>query len=197
MPLAPPTICQAMREAEIFWPAERDLLNRITADADLRRQAGHLWHTDLLELILSLFAQHATAGVLLDDCPDLERHDVLACLGSAPAAIEWLIWSVKIARSREEILASLATQPVLSRFEEPQAGAPPDAKWLSQNRSCSDVRKTIKRTRASPSRVNVLPPYELYNRLESGHILVGYLLQPMSVVGDKPETGATYGTYFN
>jgi hypothetical protein len=76
-----------MREAEIFWPAERDLLNRITADADLRRQAGHLWHTDLLELILSLFAQHATAGVLLDDCPDLERHDVLACLGSAPAAI--------------------------------------------------------------------------------------------------------------
>jgi len=129
MPLAPPTICQAMREAGIFWPAERDLLNRITADADLRRQAGHLWHTDLLELILSLFAQHATAGVLLDDCPDLERHDVLACLGSAPAAIEWLIWSVKIARSREEILASLATQPVLSRFEEPQAGAPPNAKW--------------------------------------------------------------------
>ena len=40
-----------------------------------------------VELILGLLAQGESAGAILDDYPDLEPHDIRACLAYAHAAI--------------------------------------------------------------------------------------------------------------
>lgn len=68
--------------------ANQELLRRISARPDVF--GGKPIVRDLrisVELVLSLLAQGVTAEHLLDDYPDLEREDILACTAYAHAVI--------------------------------------------------------------------------------------------------------------
>lgn len=68
---------------------ETDLLERITVRPDVF--GGKLLVRDLrisVETILSLLAQDVSPEELLDDYPDLEREDILACTAYAQAAAD-------------------------------------------------------------------------------------------------------------
>jgi len=65
-----------------------DLLLRITADPEIFGGKPIVRGMRIsVETVLSLLAQGETAEELLDDYPDLEREDILACLAYAHAAI--------------------------------------------------------------------------------------------------------------
>lgn len=65
-----------------------DLLQRITADPEIFGGKPIIRGLRIsVETVLSLLAQGETAEELLDDYPELEREDVLACLAYAHAAI--------------------------------------------------------------------------------------------------------------
>lgn len=65
-----------------------DLLQRITADPEIFGGKPIVRGMRIsVETVLSLLAQGETAEELLDDYPDLEREDILACLAYAHAAI--------------------------------------------------------------------------------------------------------------
>ena len=68
--------------------ANQELLRRISARPDVF--GGKPIVRDLrisVELILSLLAQGVAVADLLDDYPDLEREDILACTAYAHAVI--------------------------------------------------------------------------------------------------------------
>lgn len=65
-----------------------DLLLRITADPAIFGGKPIVRGMRIsVETVLSLLAQGETPEELLDDYPDLEREDILACLAYAHAAI--------------------------------------------------------------------------------------------------------------
>jgi uncharacterized protein (DUF433 family) len=65
-----------------------DLLQRIIADPEIFGGKPIVRGMRVsVETVLSLLAQGETAEELLDDYPDLEREDILACLAYAHAAI--------------------------------------------------------------------------------------------------------------
>lgn len=65
-----------------------DLLQRITADPEIFGGKPIIRGLRIsVETVLNLLAQGETADELLDDYPELEREDVLACLAYAHAAI--------------------------------------------------------------------------------------------------------------
>ena len=67
---------------------QEELLSRISTRPDVF--GGKPIIRDLrisVELVLSLLAQGVEAEVLLDDYPDLERDDILACAAYAHAVI--------------------------------------------------------------------------------------------------------------
>ena len=69
-------------------PANEELLQRITARPDVF--GGKPIIRDLrisVELVLSLLAQGVTPEEVLDDYPDLEAEDILACTAYAHAII--------------------------------------------------------------------------------------------------------------
>ncbi len=69
-------------------PSYDELLRRITARPDVF--GGKPIIRDMrisVELILGLLAQGATPGEILDDYPDLELDDILACTAYARAVI--------------------------------------------------------------------------------------------------------------
>ena len=69
-------------------PANEELLQRITARPDVF--GGKPIIRDLrvsVELVLSLLAQGVTPDAILDDYPDLEPDDILACTAYAHAVI--------------------------------------------------------------------------------------------------------------
>lgn len=68
--------------------ANEELLRRITARPDVFR--GKPIIRDLrisVELVLSLLAQGVATDAILDDYPDLEPEDILACAAYAHAVI--------------------------------------------------------------------------------------------------------------
>ena len=69
-------------------PANEELLQRITARPDVF--GGKPIIRDLrvsVELVLSLLAQGVAPDAILDDYPDLEPDDILACTAYAHAVI--------------------------------------------------------------------------------------------------------------
>ena len=66
-------------------PTNEELLQRITARPDVF--GGKPIIRDMrvsVELVLSLLAQGVAAEEILDDYPDLEAEDILACTAYAP-----------------------------------------------------------------------------------------------------------------
>ncbi len=69
-------------------PAGQELLKRITTRSDVF--GGKPIIRDMrisVELVLSLLSQGATQDELLDDYPDLEPEDILACIAYAHTVI--------------------------------------------------------------------------------------------------------------
>jgi len=67
---------------------EESLLKRITARPDVFDGKPIVRGMRIsVELILSLMAQGESPETILDDYPDLEREDILACLAYARAVI--------------------------------------------------------------------------------------------------------------
>ncbi|MYA20601.1 MAG: DUF433 domain-containing protein [Chloroflexi bacterium] len=69
-------------------PTNKELLERVTARPDVF--GGKPIIRDLrisVELVLSLLAQGVAAEEILDDYPDLEAEDILACTAYAHAII--------------------------------------------------------------------------------------------------------------
>lgn len=68
--------------------AQTDLLERITANPQIFGGKPIIRGMRIsVEMILNLLAQGESVDALLEDYPDLEREDVLACLTYAHAAI--------------------------------------------------------------------------------------------------------------
>jgi uncharacterized protein (DUF433 family) len=69
-------------------PEEAELLKRITARQDIFGGKPIIRGMRIsVELVLGLLAQGATVQELLDDYPDLQMEDVLACLAYAHAVV--------------------------------------------------------------------------------------------------------------
>ncbi|MGQ9630761.1 MAG: DUF433 domain-containing protein [bacterium] len=65
-----------------------DLLKRITANSKIFCGKPIVRGMRIgVEMILGLLAQGVSIDEILDDCPDLERDDVLACLAYAHAIL--------------------------------------------------------------------------------------------------------------
>ena len=81
---------------------EQELLKRITANPEIFGGKPIIRGMRIsVELVLSLLAQGATAGEIVEDYPDVEPDDIRACLAYAHAVIAHdTLDAVRVARTR-------------------------------------------------------------------------------------------------